>query len=371
MRGLNTARATVGDALSGVGDRVGGETATGPRLTRRGWALTGVVAVLLALGWSSGARQINAVVAPALVALLVGFLSVRRSGCVTVELGSPPPGIPGEERTLVVELEGTGLATVALDLPESTPLAGGGGTDAGATVTLPERVEWTVSPVERGVHEVGPLQVRVHGPLGLVEGPVQERAGVELVVYPHRYDLTAPAAASGELHTRQETVTQEFDRVREYNPGDPLRTVDWKSSAKHGDLHVVEFSEHAGQEAVVIAGVAARATADEMARTVATLAAAALDAGLDVGVTVPAGHCEPDSGPAHREQLLRLLARTGPSTRADGYSTAASGVSDGVDILVDAGDPLIRDGSREPTVRTAYDSYSLGELRAGETEVGG
>ena len=367
MRGVAAVQATLGDALSGVGRQVGGETAVRSRLTRRGWALIGVVAVLLSLGWSSGARQINAVVAPALVGLLVGFVAVRRSRCETVTLRSPPPGVPDKERTLVAELEGQGLATVTLDLPESTPL-GGGGTDAGATVTLPETVEWTVSPVERGVYEVGPLEAQVHGPLGLVEHPVQEEAGVELVVYPRRYKLTEPTAASGELHTQQETVTQEFDRVREYTPGDPLRTVDWKSSAKHSDLHVVEFSEHAGEEAVVIAGVAARAAADEMARAVATLAEAALDAGLDVGVTVPAGHRDPDSGPAHREHLLRLLARTGPSTRADGYTATGTSVADGVDIVVDAGDLPLGDSSWEPTVRTAYDSYSLGELRADETE---
>lgn len=372
MRGVDTARATLDDALSRVGDRVSNETAPRPRLTRRGWALAGVVAVLLALGWSSGARQINAVVAPALVALVVGFVSVRRSDCKSVELGSPPPGVPGEQRTFVVELKGTGLATVSLDLAESTPLTGDRGTDAGVTVTLSETVEWTVSPVERGVYEIGPVEVRIHGPLGLVERPVRETASAELVVYPRRYDLTEPAAASGELHTRQETVTQEFDRVREYAPGDPLRKVDWKSSAKHSDLHVVEFSEHAGEESVVILGVAARTAVDEMARTVATLAEAALDAGLDVGVTVPAGHCEPDSGPAHREQLLRLLANTGPTTRASGYTAAATGVSEGVDIVVDAGDAPLREGPWEPTVRTAYDSYSLSELRAGEaTEVGG
>ncbi|ERH09443.1 MAG: conserved repeat domain protein [halophilic archaeon J07HX64] len=238
-------------------------------------------------------------------------------------------------------------------------------------MTLPETVEWTVSPADRGVYELGPLEMRVHGPLGLVERPVRETASAELVVYPRRYDLTEPAAASGELHTRQQTVTQEFDRVREYNPGDPLRKVDWKSSAKHSDLHVVEFSEHAGQEAVVIVGVAANTAVDRMARTVATLAEAALDAGLDVGVTVPAGHCEPDSGPAHRERLLRLLARTGPSTRASDYTTATTGVTDGVDIVVDASDEPIRDGPWEPTVRTAHDSYSLGELRAGERTEGG
>lgn len=323
-----------------------------------------VVTGLVALGWRYSPRQINAVAAPALVALVVGVVSVRRARCPDVEVRSPPPGVPGDERTLSVSLSGRGLATVAIDLPDGVSLADEAA-DREMAVRLPATVEWTVSLEQRGIHSVGPLDATFHGPLGLVEQSVGDAAEVEVVAYPRRFDLTEPAAARGELHSRPDVVTQEFDRIREYRPGDPLRRVDWKSSAKHRDLHVVEFADRAGKEAVVVGGVAIRETDDQMARAVATLAEAALDAGLDVGIVVPAGRCEPDSGADHRERLLRLLARTGPNARTEEFSLSQGDISQQeADIVVDAGDPLIRERGADPRVRTAYGSYSLAELRS-------
>jgi len=344
------------------------------RLTRRGRALVGIVVVLVVLGWRYSPRQLNAVTAPAIAALLAGVVSVWRAECKTVAVNEPRPGVPGESRTVTVDLEGSGLVTVGLDIPEGLAVDGDespDGTRVETTVTLPARIEWNVELTERGVYELGPLEMRVHGPLGLVERRIDRTDGTELAAYPERFDLTQPAAASGQLHARHDVARQEFDRVREYQPGDPLRRVDWKTSAKRGDLHVVEFADRAGQQSVRIAGVAASGNADRMAETVATLAESALDAGLDVGVVVPAGRCEPDSGPDHRERLLRLLARTGPSTEADGYTAIPSDISEHEgDILVDAGDPRIKRGPRETRVRTAYGSFPLGELRAGGAESG-
>jgi len=363
MTVLHAMRRSALDALSrGVAWTRREQRKPRPRLTRRGWGLATVVVALVALGWQYSPRQINAVAAPALVALVVGLFSVWRARCSTVEVHSPPPGVPGDERTLAVSLAGRGLATVDID-----PAAGVSRADehaAGTVVRLPATVEWTVSLEQRGIYSVGPLDVTVHGPLGLVERSIEETAEFDVVAYPRRFDLADPAAARGELHSRPDVVTQEFDRIREYRPGDPLRRVDWKSSAKHRDLHVVEFADRAGKEAVVIGGVAVRETDDPMARTVATLAETALDAGLDVGVVVPAGQCEPDSGVDHRERLLRLLARTGPNARTEEFSRSHSDISQQeADIVVDAGDPLIRERGADPQVRTAYGTYSLGELR--------
>lgn len=355
--GLGSPTSWVGQRLPGVGGHEPGQ----PRLTRRGWVLVGLVGLFVVLGWQYGARQLNAVAAPAVVALLAGAVSVWRANPKVVEVNEPPSGVPGETRTLVIDIEGAGLVTLGFDLADGVQPADG---TTERTVTLPERVEWELSLLERGIYEVDRLRVRIHGPLGLVESNTREELAVELPVYPRRYDLREPTATRGSLHTRSDILDQEFDRIREYTPGDPLRRVDWNASAKHGDLHVVEFDERAGKEAVVVGGVAARGTDDEMARAVATLAESALDAGLDVGVVVPAGRVDPGSGPAHREQIRRLLARTGPNTLADGYTVAGDDVTGHeADILVDAGDPLIRRRSRDPTVRTEHGSYPLRELR--------
>ena len=365
MTPLRTARRSTLDALSrGLAWTRRERSGPTPRLTRRGWGLVLVVTGLVALGWQYSPRQINAVAAPAIVALLVGLVSVRRARCPTVEALSPQPGVPGEERSLSVSLSGRGLATVTIDPPGGVSLADET-VDGEVAVRLPATVERTVSLEQRGIHSVGPLDITLHGPLGLVEQSVGDTVAVEIVTYPRRFDLTDPAAARGELHSRPDVVTQEFDRIREYRPGDPLRRVDWKSSAKHRNLHVVEFADRAGKEAVVVGGVAVRETDDQMARAVATLAEAALDAGLDVGIVVPAGRCEPDSGADHRERLLRLLARTGPNARTEELSLSQGDISQQeADIVVDAGDPLIRERGADPRIRTAYGSYSLTELRS-------
>jgi len=293
------------------------------------------------------------------VALVVGAVSVWRGECRVAGVDEPPPAVPGEGRALVVEVEGRGLATLDLALDEGIAVDG----DTAQTVSPPETVTWELSPTDRGIYRLDCLAVRVHGPFGLVGSCSEHELGVELAVYPRRYDLDGPAAASGSLHPRDRGVDQEFDRVREYTPGDPLRRVDWNASARHGDLHVVEFDRQAGTETLVVGGIAARGTADKMARAVRTLAESALDAGLDVGVVVPAGRLDPDSGPAHRDRIRRLLARTGPSTRAGSYTVERADHE--ADVLVDAGDPLVRRRSRDPTVRTPEGSYSLWELRSG------
>jgi len=333
-----------------------------PQLTRRGRVVVVLVVALVVLGWQYGPRALNAVAAPAVAALVVGAVTVWRADCRRVEVNSPRPGVSGDTRHVVADVDGTGLATVGLELGDGARV-----TDTGAnpetTVSLPATVEWTVELSRRGVYDIG-LTVQLHGPLGLVDRRVEPAVDADLAVYPRRYELARPAVATGGL-TRSEVASQEFERIREYRPGDPLRRVDWKSSAKHGDLHVVEFASREGRRSVTIAGVAAEGMADEMSQTVATLAESALDSGLDVGVVVPEGRCAPDSGPAHREQLLRLLARTGPSTDTDRRTAVSPDIAEReADIVVEAGDPRIKRGPRETTVRTAYSSYSVDELRA-------
>lgn len=329
------------------------------RLTRRGQVLAGLVVGLVALGWVYSPGRLNAVVAPALVALVVGAVSVRRAECRVVDVDDPPPTVPGEDRALVVETEGRGLATLVVDPADGVGIDG----NPARTVSLPETVTWELSPTDRGIYQLDHLAVRVHGPLGLVESRDEQDLGVELAVYPPRQEFERPAVAGGSLHPRDRGHDQEFDRVREYTPGDPLRRVDWNASARHGDLHVVEFDRQAGTETLVVGGIAARGTADEMARAVRTLAESGLDAGLDVGVVVPDGRVDPDSGPGHRDRIRRLLAQTGPNTRADGYTVEVADHE--ADVLVDAGDPSVRRRSRDPTVRTPEGSYSLWELRSG------
>jgi len=303
------------------------------RLTRRGHIAIAAIVIAVVLGWQFGARSLNAVAAPALAALLVGALHVRRSSKPTVELSAIEAGFPGESRPVTVAVSGSGIATVELELPYGT-----GEERVDATVTLPHTFDLETTLERRGLYDVGPPTVRQRGPLGLVERKIDTTETATLVVYPRRYRLASDGVISRFFTDELETERQEFDRIREYTPEDPLRHIHWKSSAKHDEFLVMEFAPTQRTETVTIAAAATPGHADEMARASATIAEVALDAGFDVEVAVPNEVLPPGQGAVHRRNLLGLLARAGsgriPDAVADEADVAIHAAEDGTDIRV-------------------------------------
>jgi uncharacterized protein (DUF58 family) len=275
------------------------------RPTTRGWAALAILAAAAVLAAVSGARALNAVAAPILTALAVGAVQVFRAEAPTVTVEPPRPGFPGEHRRFALTIEGRGLATVSLPLPEGVV-----GRHLTGTVDLPATVERTVTLERRGVHELGAVRIRQRGPLGLIARTLETEAAGTAVVYPSRYTVADPEfAALFEDDTIPER--QEFDRLREYVPGDPLRNVHWKSSAKYDDFLVMEFDETDRDETVTVEASATEGHADRMASAVATVVEVAMAAGQPVAVAVPGGTVDAGHGDSHREEILRLLARTG------------------------------------------------------------
>ncbi len=275
------------------------------RLTRRGQAAAGVVVLAVVMGWLFGARALNAIAAPTLAALLVSAAFVSRGESPTATVSAVDPGFPGEQRTLTVRLSGTGLTTVSLSFPEGVD-----GKTAPRQVTLPENVTYEIELTGRGIHTIGPPDVALRGPLGLVERDLQVGGTTEATVYPKRYTVTRGSILAGLFVDELEAERQEFERLREYRPSDPLRRIHWKSSAKHDEFLVTEYSPSERDETVTIVGTAPKGEVDEMARLAATITDLALDAGYNVELATPNGHVPPGQGEDHRTNLLRLLART-------------------------------------------------------------
>lgn len=293
------------------------------RLTARGYATAGLVVLAVALAWGFGDRALNAVAAPLLAALVVAAAVVWRSDPVTVEYQSIRAGHPSEARTLAFSVDGSGIAAVEWPLP---PVLSGNPVDA--VVSLPHQFERSVTLDRRGIYDLDPPVIRQRDPLGLVERQAQVEASAGLVVYPPTYSLADPSL-SGLLADTAVPERQEFDRLREYVPGDPLRNVHWKASAKHDEFLVVEFEPSDSHGTVSIAGEAGPGQADEMAAAAATIALSTLDAGFSVDVSVPGGHRHSEQGTS-REPLLRLLAGTGPGT-------VSAQAREEADVVVDAG----------------------------------
>jgi uncharacterized protein (DUF58 family) len=302
------------------------------RPTRRGVAVALVGAAAVGMAWVAGARALNAVAAPALVALVAAALQVGLAETPTVERTPPSAGVPGDVRPVELEVDGSGVAHV---VDETTP--GVTTTAAEDRTTLPGTVRYEVEYRTRGEWTLGPPTVAVTDVLGLFVSTTASDATTALVVYPTIYDLRGHAVATDLQQFGRTSAREAFDTIREYTPGDPLRDVHWASSARRSgdDLVVQEFVAERSDEDVHVVASAVPGAADQMAAGAASVALVALDAGLSVSLTCPDGSVPTGSGDRHRADLLELLARTGPGQVSDRATEDA-------DVTVTASESAVR-----------------------------
>jgi uncharacterized protein (DUF58 family) len=109
------------------------------------------------------------------------------------------------------------------------------------------RRRFTVRCERRGDHAFGPGELRSGDPLGLRERSAPAPGQVRLIVYPKVFPVVPAALVSrvliGEQRSRRELLEDPSRAVgvRQYRPGDPLRRVHWRASARTSSLLVREF----------------------------------------------------------------------------------------------------------------------------------
>lgn len=107
-------------------------------------------------------------------------------------------------------------------------------------------LSWSADGRERGEIFLGRINLSGPGPFGLNRWARQVDAGFRIIIYPaaapmsleHRRGL--PAGNIAVLNRLYEDVTR-YRSIREYVPGDELRRINWKVSARLGKLHTMEY----------------------------------------------------------------------------------------------------------------------------------
>lgn len=124
----------------------------------------------------------------------------------------------------------------------------------GAAATL----TWTLTPLARGPLRLGDVHLRLEGPLGLCARQFSVPLPETVKAWPDPGEVArdalalALAARAGQRALRKAGEGREFESLREHRPGDDLRSVDWKASARRGRTIVREHRPERNQRVLLL-----------------------------------------------------------------------------------------------------------------------
>jgi uncharacterized protein (DUF58 family) len=232
---------------------------------------------------------------------------------LTLALVPPPPQFAGASAPLPVLLgngrrsQRWGIGLAVLDAAHE---------DRWTWTDVPPQgscsVQVAFRPERRGLHRVPPLTAETRFPLGTFRVWTVWRPAAQVLVWPapERHPPPLPPGeprAGGALALRAQ-ASGEFEGVRAYRRGDPMKLVVWKKAAKSDEL--VSRDTMQAQRMELWLDYDQCGLADREGR-ISRLAAWVLQAdtlGQDYGLRLPGQQVAPGSGEAHKRRCLEALA---------------------------------------------------------------
>jgi uncharacterized protein (DUF58 family) len=287
-----------------------------PRLV----AYAGLAAVGLMTGLVAGRVELVALAAPFALAAALGASLARQpqiTGTLTLDRER---ALEGEDVLATLELTGAeGAARIDVLLPLPDELTTNADANPVALRADVERLELTLRCARWGAFRVGPALVRARDALGFHTWESDIGGMQALRVYPSVETMRAllepldTQVYIGNQVARTRGDGIEFADIREWTPGDRLRRVNWRASARRGDLWVNEQHPERNTDIVLFldtfsdVSLGPRGTLDLTVRAAASLAHRYLQRKDRVGVVSFGGFLSwllPASG---TRQLYRIV----------------------------------------------------------------
>ncbi len=177
----------------------------------------------------------------------------------------------------------------------------------GTDISLP------LPTTRRGWMELPRLKIHTQHPAGLFTAWVYARPNERILVYP-RPEARPPAWIVGQDSqgvTWHHTSGDDFDGVRPYQYGDPLRLVAWKRSAQVHDLVSREYHSNSGERITFDWSQVQHLPLETAISRLAAWVMKANDAGLSYRLNLPGFDSGYGQGQGHRHHCLRALATFG------------------------------------------------------------
>lgn len=201
-------------------------------------------------------------------------------------------------------------------------------------------LEYRVTPSTRGDLRLGPVTVRVEGPLRLSARQFTLPLHDDVMVFPDLAALTHDALTLARAEAQPSRVQRiraegrEFESLREYRSGDDRRAIDWKATARRGKPLVKLYQPERNQQVVLLldcgrhmAGEAdGRRKLDHAVDATLRLAKVALDQGDLVGVLAFGSDVKcwlpPRKGIAQLRAIAQALYRVEATLEESDYGAA-------------------------------------------------
>lgn len=244
------------------------------------------------------------------------------------------------------------LPVLWLRLTDTVPADLGAGSVCRRVISLLPRehqqLTYTLTGRRRGYYRIGPLHALGGDPLGSATYEFRQAAEDYVIVYPKIValrDLGFPSQSPFGILPSRERIFEDPTRilgVREYQAGDSLRRIDWKTSARVGTLQVRRYEPAISLETAILLNLCAddypqrhRSTATEQGIVIAASVAVHLTekrqaVGLYTNGRDPIREAVPEAeglaqsaeqplrkGREHLMHMLDLLARIETSSEGE------------------------------------------------------
>jgi uncharacterized protein (DUF58 family) len=164
----------------------------------------------------------------------------------------------------------------------------------------------------RGLHSVPTMQAETRYPLGTFRAWTVWRPKSQVLVYPAPEPFAPPLPPgeprSGGAAASQAQASGEFDGVRGYRRGDPLKLVVWKKAAKSDELVSRDSSDAQRYELWLDYAVCGTSAHEARLSRLTAWVIAADKLGSSYGLRLPSREIKPSSGQAHQRACLEALA---------------------------------------------------------------
>lgn len=320
------------------------------RVLRGGWIFSAMFAGLLLASWNTGTSLLYIVSSGLASFLLLSFVLAHwnlrglRLSCeapYAVHRGEPMmAGVRVENRKWL-------MPTFSVRIENHAGLDGAGG----YLLHIPARraAELNISHVfaKRGVQPLPPFHLVTAFPFGLMEYRRRFPVAHEVVVYPRITAVRAAfleQAAGGSTFARSFTVGgEEFFSLREYLPGDDLRRVAWRVSARMGKWMVREMASEGSRNVIIALDTRVNPRSEEeeerfeeCVELAASIAITLLLREYRVSIVTPDARLDEGEGTHHQRRVLELLARVQPvdSRLYPGFDGTLAKISNSPDRLI-------------------------------------